>query len=102
MSGFWCLAAYLPDTSYEMVASMRAFLSIIAFVLITGIGGAATALRELQRKLKLSEDFRVRVTAALELGKTQRSERARPIGGRARRSERVGARCGGRRAGATR
>ena len=50
---------------------MRAFLSVIAFVLLSGVGVAATPLGELSDQLKNGEDFRVRVTAALELGRTQ-------------------------------
>lgn len=48
---------------------MHRWLTVIAFVLVSGIGVAAPSLRELTEKLK-SDDFRVRVTAALELGKT--------------------------------
>jgi hypothetical protein len=48
---------------------MRAWLTILAVVLWSGIGVAAPSFRELVGMLQNGEDFRVRVTAALELGK---------------------------------
>jgi len=48
---------------------MRSWLTVIAFVLWSGIGVASSTLHELADKLKNGEDFRMRVTAALELGK---------------------------------
>jgi HEAT repeat protein len=50
---------------------MRTFLSVLAFVVLSTVGVAATPISELTDKLRNSEDFRVRVTAALELGRTQ-------------------------------
>jgi hypothetical protein len=49
---------------------MRRWLTIIAVVLWSGIGFAAPSFRELVEKLEHGEDFRMRVTAALELGKS--------------------------------
>jgi hypothetical protein len=50
---------------------MRVWLSVIAFVLLSGVGAASPPLRELADKLKNGDDFRVRMTAALELGRLQ-------------------------------
>jgi hypothetical protein len=47
---------------------MRAWLVVVAFVLVSSVGIAAPSFHELSEKLQ-NEDFRVRVTAALELGK---------------------------------
>ncbi len=48
---------------------MRSWLTIIAVVLWSAVGSAAPSFRELVQQLENGEDFRVRVTAALELGK---------------------------------
>jgi hypothetical protein len=48
---------------------MRSWLAVIAFVLWSGVGIASPTLHELTEKLRNGEDFRMRVTAALELGK---------------------------------
>jgi hypothetical protein len=48
---------------------MRSWLTILAVVLWSAIGFAAPSFRELVEQLQNGEDFRVRVTAALELGK---------------------------------
>jgi len=48
---------------------MRSWLAVVAFLLVSGVGMAAPSLRELSEKLRSSEDFRMRVTAALELGR---------------------------------
>ena len=48
---------------------MRSLLAVVAFLLVSGVVVAAPSLRELGDKLRTSEDFRMRVTAALELGR---------------------------------
>jgi hypothetical protein len=50
---------------------MRAWLSLVAILLLSGVGIAAPPLKEYADKLENSDDFRVRVTAALELGRLQ-------------------------------
>jgi hypothetical protein len=57
---------------------MRFFLAVVAFLLVSGVGVAAPSLRELTEKLR-NEDFRVRVTAALELGKLADSRAVDPL-----------------------
>lgn len=59
---------------------MRSWLTIIAVVLWSAIGVAAPSLRELVDKLEHGEDFRVRVTAALELGKLGDPNAVDPLG----------------------
>src|SRR5262245_49360038 len=54
---------------HELSRRMRAWLTILAVILWSGIGVAAPSFRELVGMLQNGEDFRVRVTAALELGK---------------------------------
>ena len=49
---------------------MRSWLTLLAFVLWSSIGVAAPSFRELVDQLTHGDDFRVRVTAALELGKS--------------------------------
>jgi hypothetical protein len=47
------------------------FRVVLAVMLVTSFGVAAPSLRELSEKLRTAEDFRIRVTAALELGRLQ-------------------------------
>src|SRR5262245_9342974 len=48
---------------------MRSWSIVVAFVLWSTLAFGAPSLKELADKLKSGEDFRMRVTAALELGK---------------------------------
>jgi hypothetical protein len=59
---------------------MRSWLAIVAFLLVSGVGLAAPSFRELTQQLK-HEDFRVRVTAALELGKLGDVNAVEPLSG---------------------
>ena len=58
---------------------MRSWLAVIAIVLVSGTGVAAPSLRELSDKLRSGEDFRMRVTAALELGKLSDPNAVEPL-----------------------
>ena len=58
---------------------MRCWLAVVAFLFVSGVSVAAPPLRELAEKLRTAEDFRIRVTAALELGKLAHPDAIAPL-----------------------
>lgn len=59
---------------------MRPWLRFVfALMLVSTAGVAAPSLRELSEKLRNAEDFRLRVTAALELGRLQDPNAIEPL-----------------------
>jgi hypothetical protein len=55
------------------------FFFCLAVLLVTAIAGAGSPVDELIDQLKRGEDFRVRVQAALQLGKTKKAEALEPL-----------------------